>query len=206
MNMTFSQRMLELRRKKGVSQKEAAESLGVSQALLSHYEKGIRECGLDFITRASSYYDVSCDYLLGMSEARRPIQEGFDSAELSLDSEFGAVTLFRAASMLSESFEQLGAGKPDLIKQYFAMSVYSLSIFAARTGEIPKSWISLPLDAASALAKANSEMLARKLIADSSTKQKKHAGEPLCVKTVINEAERIIVKNAAVISETRSVG
>ena len=37
-----------LRKEKGISQKEAANSLGVSQALLSHYEKGIRECGLDF--------------------------------------------------------------------------------------------------------------------------------------------------------------
>ena len=35
-----------LRKEKGISQKEAANQLGVSQALLSHYEKGIRECGL----------------------------------------------------------------------------------------------------------------------------------------------------------------
>ena len=39
--------------------------MGVSQALLSHYEKGIRECGLDFVVRSADYYHVSCDYLLG---------------------------------------------------------------------------------------------------------------------------------------------
>lgn len=54
-----------LRKERGVSQKEAAKNLGVSQALLSHYEKGIRECGLDFVVRAADYYGVSCDYLLG---------------------------------------------------------------------------------------------------------------------------------------------
>lgn len=59
-----------LRKEKGVTQKEAAQSLGVSQALLSHYEKGIRECGLDFVVRLADYYDVSCDYLLGRSADR----------------------------------------------------------------------------------------------------------------------------------------
>ena len=54
-----------LRKERGISQKEAAASLLVSQALLSHYEKGIRECGLDFVVRAADFYGVSCDYLLG---------------------------------------------------------------------------------------------------------------------------------------------
>ena len=59
-----------MRKEKGVTQKEAAVNLGVSQALLSHYEKGIRECGLDFVVRLADYYDVSCDYLLGRSADR----------------------------------------------------------------------------------------------------------------------------------------
>lgn len=41
--------------------------MGISQGLLSHYEKGKRECGLDFLVRAADYYSVSCDYLLGRS-------------------------------------------------------------------------------------------------------------------------------------------
>ena len=50
-----------LRKEKGLSQKQAALELGVSQALLSHYEKGIRECGLDFAVKIADYYNVSCD-------------------------------------------------------------------------------------------------------------------------------------------------
>ncbi len=57
-----------LRKEKGISQKEAAASLGVSQALLSHYEKGIRECGLEFLVKAADFYGVSTDYLLGRSQ------------------------------------------------------------------------------------------------------------------------------------------
>ena len=59
-----------IRKEKGISQKQAAAELGVSQALLSHYEKGVRECGLDFVLRVADYYDVSCDYLLGRSADR----------------------------------------------------------------------------------------------------------------------------------------
>lgn len=62
---SFPKNISELRKKKGVSQKQAALDLGISQALLSHYEKGIRECGLDFLITLSNYYDVSVDALLG---------------------------------------------------------------------------------------------------------------------------------------------
>ena len=49
--MEFNRIIKLLRKERGITQKQAAEDLGVSQALLSHYEKGIRECGLDFVVR-----------------------------------------------------------------------------------------------------------------------------------------------------------
>lgn len=61
-----------LRKEKKLSQKQAAEDLGVAQALLSHYEKGKRECGLEFLLRAAEYYNVTTDYLLGKS----PVSNG----------------------------------------------------------------------------------------------------------------------------------
>lgn len=65
MNKEFGRTITGLRKKKGISQKDACADLGISQALLSHYEKGIRECGLDFLVRLADYYEVSVDYLLG---------------------------------------------------------------------------------------------------------------------------------------------
>ncbi|MBQ6706616.1 MAG: helix-turn-helix transcriptional regulator [Clostridia bacterium] len=65
MNASFPRIITLLRKERGYSQKKAAADLGISQALLSHYEKGIRECGLDFVVRTADYYSVSCDYLLG---------------------------------------------------------------------------------------------------------------------------------------------
>ena len=70
MNADFPRILTLLRKEKGISQKAAASNLGISQALLSHYEKGIRECGLDFLVRTADYYGVSCDYLLGRSPDR----------------------------------------------------------------------------------------------------------------------------------------
>ena len=65
MNADFSRTLALLRQEKGISQRKAAKELGISQALLSHYENGIREPGLAFVKKACDYYHVSADYLLG---------------------------------------------------------------------------------------------------------------------------------------------
>ena len=65
MNADFSRTLALLRQEKGISQRKAAKELGISQALLSHYENGIREPGLAFVKKACNYYHVSADYLLG---------------------------------------------------------------------------------------------------------------------------------------------
>lgn len=68
MNSDFPKIITEQRKTRHLSQKKVAADLGISQALLSHYEKGIRECGLDFVVKIADYYNVSCDSLLGHSE------------------------------------------------------------------------------------------------------------------------------------------
>lgn len=70
MNRDFPRIITFLRKERGLSQKQVASDMGISQALLSHYEKGIRECGLDFLIKISDYYEVSCDYLLGRTVQR----------------------------------------------------------------------------------------------------------------------------------------
>lgn len=61
----FHRNLAYLRKLKKVNQREAAAALGVSQALLSHYEKGLREPGMEFLLNAADYYGVSADWLLG---------------------------------------------------------------------------------------------------------------------------------------------
>ena len=66
----FNRILALLRKERGITQKQAAADLGISQAQLSHYEKGIRECSLAFVVQVADYYGVSCDYLLGRSADR----------------------------------------------------------------------------------------------------------------------------------------
>ena len=69
-NENFSRVLALLRQEKGISQRKAAGELGISQALLSHYENGAREPGLEFVVKACDYYNVSADYLLGRTLTR----------------------------------------------------------------------------------------------------------------------------------------
>ena len=65
MSKAFAENIGRLRRGSGQSQRKAAAGLGISQALLSHYENGAREPGLDFVVRVCDYYGVTADFLLG---------------------------------------------------------------------------------------------------------------------------------------------
>ena len=70
MSSEFSRTLSLLRKERGVSQRTAANDLGISQALLSHYENGIREPGLSFVVKACDYYHVSADFILGRTLSR----------------------------------------------------------------------------------------------------------------------------------------
>ena len=70
MGKGFNKILSSLRREKGLSQRRVAADLGISQALLSHYENGAREPKLDFVIKVCGYYGVTADYLLGRSSDR----------------------------------------------------------------------------------------------------------------------------------------
>ena len=80
MENKFAKRITQLRKQNGWSQKLTAQKLGVSQALLSHYEKGIRECSLDFVIKAANVFNVSADYLLGLT-----VQKSIKADDMLLD-------------------------------------------------------------------------------------------------------------------------
>ena len=126
MTTEFNRIITLLRKERGITQKQAAADLGVSQALLSHYEKGIRECGLDFVVRVAEYYDVSCDYLLGRSPDRNGLTlrvEDIPSPDAARDSIYRGSTLpTMNKKLISNSlnilYDKLGASQnSDLISE-----------------------------------------------------------------------------------------
>ena len=69
-NPAFARTLSLLRQERNISQRQAAKALGISQALLSHYENGAREPGLVFVGKACDFYNVSADFLLGRTLSR----------------------------------------------------------------------------------------------------------------------------------------
>lgn len=78
----FCQTLADLRKARGLSQRRAATDLSISQALLSHYENGAREPGLNFVCRVCDYYNVTADYLLGRSPNPDGVDRGADIARV----------------------------------------------------------------------------------------------------------------------------
>lgn len=102
MSSTFPRIITLLRKERGLSQKQAAAELGISQALLSHYEKGIRECKLEFVVRVADYYDVSCDYLLGRTADKSGTTISLDDIPSDSDSAMTATASGDALPVLSK--------------------------------------------------------------------------------------------------------
>lgn len=62
-------RIKELREDNDLKQREVASALHCSQQAYSNYENGQRDIPTDVLIRLSSYYNVSTDYILGISES-----------------------------------------------------------------------------------------------------------------------------------------
>ncbi|MBQ7121241.1 MAG: helix-turn-helix transcriptional regulator [Clostridia bacterium] len=142
MERNFPVIITELRKEKGLSQKEAAAKLGISQALLSHYEKGIRECGQSFLIRIADFYDVSCDYILGRTNERNDVMTVAASL-LTLNNDFepSSKTYIKAAMIIRDAIndsEKLTGLKLDMV---LATGIYRLLLIQAYVGNIPKNWV-----------------------------------------------------------------
>lgn len=65
-------RIKELRVAKGLTQEELGNILNVQKAAISKYENGRAEPSVDILRKMTSFFNVSSDYLLGMSELVQP--------------------------------------------------------------------------------------------------------------------------------------
>ena len=127
-----------LRKERGITQKQVAMDLGISQALLSHYEKGLRECGLDFLVRLCDYYNVSSDYILGRTADRTGTVisvEDLPADNSTKDSRFtGSVLptmnkrlIFSSLNILYDKLAQCGNKElTTKVSDYLAISIYKI--------------------------------------------------------------------------------
>ncbi|MBR0534866.1 MAG: helix-turn-helix transcriptional regulator [Clostridia bacterium] len=192
---TYSERMVELRTEKGISQKAAAVDLGISQALLSHYEKGIREFSLDFLCKIAEYYEVTTDYILGRTDSRTGLNATVleDKRE---DEIFNTATIYRAAIMTHERMNAGSSQAGEFADLLYAVTIYRTLFSAAQNGYIPKRWFSLPPKYVHSVSLALSEGMYRDFPEKTVTARRYGGPEPKSIETVIKNIEGIIKKDA----------
>ena len=61
-------RIRDLREDNDYTQKDMAKKLSCSQQVYSNYELGQRDIPTDILIKLSSFYNVSVDYILGISD------------------------------------------------------------------------------------------------------------------------------------------
>lgn len=196
---TYSERLVELRTEKGLSQKAAALELGVSQALLSHYEKGIREFNLDFLCRLCEYYDVPADYVLGRTDSR----SGLNSTELEdrkEDTVFNTRTIYRAAVQTHERMDAGSSQAGDYADIIYAVTIYRILYAAAQKGYIPKRWFTMQPKYAQAIAMSIAEIYLNDFPEKTVTARRYGGPEPKSIEAVIKGIENLLRKTASVIN------
>lgn len=66
--MTFSERLVLLRKSRGLTQKQLAEAVHLSELAIQHYEAQRREPAFTKLIALADYFNVSLDYLVGRSD------------------------------------------------------------------------------------------------------------------------------------------
>jgi transcriptional regulator with XRE-family HTH domain len=69
-------KLKELREQRRLNQEGLAMKLSVSQSTISAYEVGERTPDLETLISIANFFDVSIDYLVGLSETRKHVKQG----------------------------------------------------------------------------------------------------------------------------------
>ena len=64
-------RIRDLREDHDLTQKQVAEMVGLNREVYRRYEEGIREMPARYIVQLAEYYDVSVDYIVGLTDMKK---------------------------------------------------------------------------------------------------------------------------------------
>ncbi len=69
--MYYYQRIRDLREDKDITQEKIAKELGIQTTTYRRWETGERECPTHIIIELSKIYNVSTDYILGLTNIKK---------------------------------------------------------------------------------------------------------------------------------------
>ena len=87
-------RIKQLRENRGLIQEILAAELGITQQMLSKYERDVLCIKVDVLKRIAEYFNVTTDYLLGVSEVKRDLQ-GQMRVNKTLDAYYDLVEIYK---------------------------------------------------------------------------------------------------------------
>lgn len=85
MGEKFNENLKNAREKRGLSQKDVAEKIGVAKSTYSLYESGNREPNVQTIKKIADLLKITADELLGLDEEPQTIAAHFDGDEYTAD-------------------------------------------------------------------------------------------------------------------------
>lgn len=83
-----------LREKRGLIQAILATELGITQQTLSKYEKDVNIIKIDVLKRLAEYFNVTTDYLLGLSDVKRDLTGQLKISE-TLDEYYDLIEVYK---------------------------------------------------------------------------------------------------------------
>lgn len=87
-------RIKDLREKRGIIQEILAAELGITQQMLSRYERDVTVIKVDILKRLAEYFNVTTDYLLGMSDVKRDLT-GQNRLNETLDEYYDMIEVYK---------------------------------------------------------------------------------------------------------------
>lgn len=87
-------RIKQLRENRGLIQEILASELGITQQMLSKYERDVLCIKVDVLKRIVEYFNVTTDYLLGVSEVKRDLQ-GQMKVNKTLDTYYDLIEIYK---------------------------------------------------------------------------------------------------------------
>lgn len=87
-------RLRELRDSRHLTQTGIGSKVGASQQNISKYEQDIRSMPVDMLIHMSEYFNVTTDYLLGISEVKRDYEKQVQGNK-SMDEYYDLVEMYR---------------------------------------------------------------------------------------------------------------
>ena len=84
----FSNRLISLRKERGLTQEDLANLIHKKRSTVSGYETEGKEPDLDTVCWLADYFDVSTDYLLGYSDERNHVEQVFFNDKVNFERHF----------------------------------------------------------------------------------------------------------------------